>query len=145
LFHPAAATMMNKKQIQLKKKEKERKATEGKATKMTPEQKKKSEADRNAYVCAVCKQSFMVNAKVSQLQQHVDAKHAKQAGGLLHCFPAAAELQKAEAAALAKAEREQAGKAAATTGGGAAAAPAKKKEEDPLAHLTAALGSSKKK
>ena len=91
---------MNKLQIQLKKKEKERKEAAGKKNSSTKEGKAKETAAAQAHVCQSCRQAFMVTAKAKQLQEHADSKHPK----LKHeeCFPELPEMVAAEAAGGAK-------------------------------------------
>ena len=50
---------------QLKKKEKERKAAGKVGTPLSAAAKAKSAADAQAFLCAVCRQTFPVNVKVS--------------------------------------------------------------------------------
>lgn len=38
-------------------------------------------------ICTICKSSFMAGQSDSQLQAHVDSKHAKVADGFKTCFP----------------------------------------------------------
>ena len=87
---------MNKLQIQLKKKEKERKDAAGKKSASTKEARASVEAANRGHVCRVCRWAAMVTAKSPQLMQHVDAKHAKLRPE--ECFPEIIEMLAAEAA-----------------------------------------------
>jgi len=51
----------------------------------TEEGKKKSEADKMAHVCQICRQSFIVTAKAQVLVEHAHSKHPKSKE--LECFP----------------------------------------------------------
>ena len=68
---------MNKKQIQLKKKEKERKEAAGVKSATSKESLAKQAKDAAAHICQSCRQTFMVTAKSKHLIEHCDAKHAK--------------------------------------------------------------------
>jgi Zinc-binding len=46
----------------------------------------KSKADANAYMCLVCRQTFMANARDAMLYQHVRAKHPADTDPV-SCFP----------------------------------------------------------
>ena len=70
---------LNKLQQQLKKKEKERKADAGKKQPMTEEVKKKQAADNAAFMCQVCRQTFMVTSTKAALEEHASNKHPKLA------------------------------------------------------------------
>mmetsp|Transcript_41860 Transcript_41860/g.103095 ORF Transcript_41860/g.103095 Transcript_41860/m.103095 type:complete len:99 (+) Transcript_41860:155-451(+) len=90
---------MNKLQIQLKKKEKERKEAAGKkAGPASKEDKAKEMAAAQAHQCAVCRLPFMVTAKARALQEHCDSKHPK----LKHeeCFPELSQMLIDEAAGV---------------------------------------------
>mmetsp|Transcript_15314 Transcript_15314/g.27112 ORF Transcript_15314/g.27112 Transcript_15314/m.27112 type:complete len:99 (-) Transcript_15314:378-674(-) len=76
---------MNKLQIQLKKKEAERKKAAGQKSATSKEDKAKQDANKNAHMCSICRQTFMVNAKAKQLEGHVASKHAKASPE--ECFP----------------------------------------------------------
>ena len=68
------------------------------AANKTPEERKaaaaKAKADSEAVQCAICKQGFMVTAKVKQLMIHCESKHAKE--DPLKCFPCIPKMQAAE-------------------------------------------------
>ncbi len=87
------------------------------AANKTPEERKaaaaKAKADSEAVQCAICKQGFMVTAKVKQLMIHCESKHAKE--DPLKCFPCIPKMQAAEDAL------------AAGAGASGGAAPKKKK------------------
>ncbi len=87
-------------QQQLKKKEKERKAAAGKATPVSAAAKAKSAADAQAFVCAVCRTPFPVNAKAAQLAEHAANKHAKLPEA--QCWPGLEDMRAREAAAKPK-------------------------------------------
>ena len=80
----------------LKKKEKERKAAGGKATAVSATSKAKSQADAQAFVCAVCRTAFPVNVRSDALLQHAVNKHPKLP--VEQAWPQLAELQAKEAA-----------------------------------------------
>ena len=67
----------------------------------TPEERKaaaaKAKADSEAVKCAICKQGFMVTAKVVQLMAHIESKHPKEEPS--KCFPAIDAMREREAAA----------------------------------------------
>ena len=86
---PPAATM-NKKQIQLKKKEKERKEAAGVKSATSKESLAKQAKDAAAHICQSCRQTFMVTAKSKHLVEHCDAKHAKLPRE--QCFPELPEM-----------------------------------------------------
>jgi hypothetical protein len=100
-------------QKKLGKTDEERKAASAKATK-----------DANAFVCLICRQTFMVNARPPLLYQHVLAKHDGIEPG--KCFPVLADFDpsdpKGEKAAAAeklkKAAAAKKKKAKAAAGGG---------------------------
>ena len=96
---------MNKKQIQLKKKEKERKEAAGQKSATSKESLAKQAADSQAHVCQSCRQTFMVTAKAKHLQEHADSKHPK----LKHeeCFPELPAMLAAEAAGGGKASKKK--------------------------------------
>lgn len=77
----------------------------------------KAKLDAAAFMCAVCRQTFMVNAKPSVMYLHVTAKHPAEAANFKQFFPealkdfdpedpdgikAAAEAKKADAARVAR-------------------------------------------
>jgi hypothetical protein len=68
---------MNKKQIQLKKKEKERKEAAGQRSATSKASLAKQAADKSAHVCQSCRQTFMVTAKAKHLVEHAEGKHPK--------------------------------------------------------------------
>ena len=81
---------MNKKQIQLKKKEKERKEAAGVKSATSKESLAKQAKDAAAHICQSCRQTFMVTAKSKHLVEHCDAKHAKLPRE--QCFPELPEM-----------------------------------------------------
>ena len=81
---------MNKKQIQLKKKEKERKDSAGSKTATSKESLVKQAKDAAAHKCVVCLTTFMITAKSKHLAEHCDSKHAKLPRE--RCFPGLAEM-----------------------------------------------------
>ncbi len=81
---------MNKKQIQLKKKDKERKDAAGAKSATSKESLAKQAKDAAAHVCQSCRQTFMVTAKAKHLIEHCDNKHAKLPRE--QCFPELAEM-----------------------------------------------------
>lgn len=99
------AATMNKKQIQLKKKEKERKEAAGQKSATSKESLAKQAADSQAHICQSCRQTFMVTAKAKHLQEHADSKHPK----LKHeeCFPELPAMLAAEAAGGGKASKKK--------------------------------------
>ena len=86
---------MNKKQIQLKKKEKERKDAAGVKSATSKESLAKQAKDASAYVCQSCRQTFMVTSKSKQLIEHCDAKHPKLPRE--QCFPELPDMLAREA------------------------------------------------
>eukprot|EP00197_Chlamydomonas_leiostraca_P014794 CAMPEP_0202871682 /NCGR_PEP_ID=MMETSP1391-20130828/19397_1 /ASSEMBLY_ACC=CAM_ASM_000867 /TAXON_ID=1034604 /ORGANISM="Chlamydomonas leiostraca, Strain SAG 11-49" /LENGTH=74 /DNA_ID=CAMNT_0049552561 /DNA_START=61 /DNA_END=285 /DNA_ORIENTATION=- len=54
------------------------------------EGKKKSEADKLAHICQICRQSFIVTAKAAQLVEHAHSKHPKSTEA--ECFPELPEM-----------------------------------------------------
>ena len=56
----------------------------------TPEERKaasdKAKQDASAYMCKICRQTFMVNAKASLLYLHVTAKHDDKSATPWDCF-----------------------------------------------------------
>lgn len=76
---------MNKKQIQLKKKEKERKEAAGQRSATSKASLAKQAADKSAHVCQSCRQTFMVTAKAKHLVEHAEGKHPKMRPE--ECFP----------------------------------------------------------
>ena len=104
--------------LQLKKKEKERKAAGKTATPVSKEAKAKSAADAQAFLCAVCRQTFPVNVRVrpsravhathttpadvtppapqaALLAEHAASRHPKLPEP--QCFPGLAAMRDAEA------------------------------------------------
>jgi hypothetical protein len=74
----------------------ERKEASGKAVALTPEQRAKMASDAAAFICAVCKASFIVTTKSPTLIQHVEAKHPKLAPA--QCWPNLEAMKAAEEA-----------------------------------------------
>ena len=87
---------MNKKQIQLKKKEKERKDGAGVKSATSKESLAKQAKDASAYICQSCRQTFMVTSKSKQLIEHCDGKHPKLPRE--QCFPELQDMIAREAA-----------------------------------------------
>lgn len=46
----------------------------------------KAKQDASAYMCKICRQTFMVNAKASLLYLHVTAKHNDKKDSPTECF-----------------------------------------------------------
>lgn len=88
--------VMNKKQIQLKKKEKERKDGAGVKSATSKESLAKQAKDASAYICQSCRQTFMVTSKSKQLIEHCDGKHPKLPRE--QCFPELQDMIAREAA-----------------------------------------------
>ncbi|EQC27508.1 hypothetical protein SDRG_14709 [Saprolegnia diclina VS20] len=84
---------MNKLQMQLKKKEKERKAAGKKGSIVSSETKAKSAADAEAYICSVCRQSFSVTSRPPVLVTHAESRHPKLSPE--QCFSSLANVEKA--------------------------------------------------
>ena len=113
---PYASPMgLSKLQQQLKKKEAERKAARcgcpqprdsgrrvltlffsGKATAVSAASKAKSQADAQAFVCAVCRTAFPVNVRSDALEQHAVNKHPKLP--VSQAWPQLEEMKAKEAA-----------------------------------------------
>lgn len=87
---------LSKLQQQLKKKEKERKAAGSKASPTSAAAKAKSAADATAFICAVCRQAFPVNARAAALAEHAANKHPKAAEAT--CWPGLEAMRAEEAA-----------------------------------------------
>ncbi|OQR82840.1 hypothetical protein ACHHYP_15445 [Achlya hypogyna] len=83
---------MNKLQMQLKKKEKERKAAAKKGSIVSSETKAKSAADAQAYVCGICRQSFSVTSRPPVLVTHAESRHPKVSPE--QCFPSLQSVEK---------------------------------------------------
>ena len=118
---------MSKLQQKLYKKEKERKAAAGKKSATSAESKKKAAKDQQAHICAICRQTFPVNATCQLLEQHVASKH--EGKDVVECFPEIVEMR-AEAAAPPKTKGKKkkgggdaGGKAGGGKGGGGAGVP----------------------
>lgn len=98
----------------------------------------KAKADSSAYMCALCRQTFMVNAKPPVLFLHVTSKH-EPGTDPVSCFPTLKDFDPDDPKGLKKAAADKA----------AAAAKAKKKKAaaggdlDDL--LSAGLSTGKKK
>lgn len=60
-------------------------AAEGKAS--SAEDRKKHEQSKNAIQCNVCMQGFPATVRAAELQQHLDARHAKLAKTIADAFP----------------------------------------------------------
>tara|TARA_B100000475_G_scaffold156139_1_gene116962 strand:- start:92 stop:493 length:402 start_codon:yes stop_codon:yes gene_type:complete len=93
-------------------KSQERNAKAAAAAGKSPEEraaaKKKVEQDKTANQCAVCKQTFLVNASDLQLYQHVLTKHDKDASTPEKFFPKLKGYDpNAKAAPAAAAKREK--------------------------------------
>jgi len=86
---------MNKKQIQLKKKDKERKDAAGAKSATSKESLAKQAKDASAHVCQSCRQTFMVTVKSKNLIEHCDCKHPKLTRE--QCFPELKEMLASEA------------------------------------------------
>jgi hypothetical protein len=56
---------------------KEFKALQKQGTKMSAESKAKGAADSQAYMCAVCRQTFSKTTKQNALEEHCENKHKK--------------------------------------------------------------------
>lgn len=98
----------------------------------------KAKKDASAFVCKICRQTFMVNAKPSLLYVHVTAKHADKADTPWDCFDQLVGFEKDDPDMLKK------------NGAVAAVAPVKpkkvvKKDDDLSALLDAGLKVGKKK
>ena len=53
--------------------------------------KAKAEKDSAAFICKICRQTFMVSATPAKLYTHVTAKHDKEAKTPQNCFQEAPE------------------------------------------------------
>lgn len=92
----------------------------------------KAKADASAFMCLLCRQTFMVNAKPPVLLQHVTAKHPGDVDPA-SCFPMLKDLNSNEPKNEAKSEAPKPKKAA------------KKKDADLDDLLNAGLAGGKKK
>jgi|Transcript_16928 hypothetical protein len=94
----AAARLKNMKDAG--KTDEERKAATAKAAK-----------DSCAFVCKICRQTFMINAKPPQLYLHVTTKHPTEAATPVICFDTLVDFDpedpKGEKAAAAEAEKKK--------------------------------------
>ena len=133
---------LSKLQQKLYKKEKERKKLAGKNTALSAESKAKVLRDQQAHICAICRQTFPVNATCVLLEQHAASKHEGKA--VEELFPEIVEMRAAAAAAPAKSQ----GKGGEGKGGkgGAPGKGSAKVDEIPdfLAGATAAAKKKKK-
>ena len=97
--------------------------------------KAKAEKDSAAFICKICRQTFMVSATPAKLYTHVTAKHDKEAKTPQNCFDALAGYDPSAPAP-----------AAAPAVAAAKKPAAKKKDDDLSALLDAGLsGVGKKK
>ncbi|OQS07905.1 hypothetical protein THRCLA_20035 [Thraustotheca clavata] len=83
---------MNKLQMQLKKKEKERKQAAKRGNIVTNETKAKSAADAEAYICGICRQSFSITSRPPVLVTHAESRHPKVSPE--QCFTSLASIEK---------------------------------------------------
>ena len=56
----------------------------------------KAKLDASAYMCKICRQTFMVNAKASLLYLHVTAKHDDKKDNPTECFDSLAGFDPAD-------------------------------------------------
>mmetsp|Transcript_4131 Transcript_4131/g.8676 ORF Transcript_4131/g.8676 Transcript_4131/m.8676 type:complete len:136 (-) Transcript_4131:263-670(-) len=99
----------------------------------------KARLDATAYMCKICRQTFMVNAKLSLLYLHVTAKHDDKKDSPVECFDSLADFDPADPDGKNKA------KSAAAAGPVKPKKSAKKKDDDLASLLDAGLTVSKKK
>ena len=137
-----SAMSLSKLQQKLYKKEKERKKLAGKNTALSAESKAKVLRDQQAHICAICRQTFPVNATCVLLEQHAASKHEGKA--VEELFPEIVEMR-AAAAAPAK-SKGKGGKGKGGKGGAPTKGSAKVDEiPDFLADAGAAAKKKKKK
>ncbi|KAL3768347.1 hypothetical protein ACHAWO_006750 [Cyclotella atomus] len=96
----------------------------------------KAKLDASAYMCKICRQTFMVNAKASLLYLHVTSKHDGTAPDA--CFDSLVGFDPNDP------DGEKAAAAAKAAGPPKPKKVAKKKDDDLDALLSAGLGSKKK-
>ena len=98
----------------------------------------KAKQDASAFMCKICRQTFMVNSKPSLLYLHVTAKHDDKKDNPVECFDSLAGFDPADP------DGKKKGKAAAA-GPVKPKKTAKKKEDDLASLLDAGLSVGKKK
>jgi len=97
----------------------------------------KAKADSSAFMCLICRQTFMVNAKPPTLYLHVTSKH-EPGTDPASCFPSLKDYDPDDPKGLKKAEN-------ASSGGVKPTKAAKKKDADLDSLLDAGLTLGKKK
>lgn len=97
----------------------------------------KAKQDASAYMCKICRQTFMVNAKQSLLYLHVTAKHDDKKDSPVECFDSLADFDPADP--------DGKNKAKAAAAGPVKPKKTKKKDEDLSSLLDAGLSIGKKK
>ena len=98
----------------------------------------KAKQDAAAYMCKICRQTFMVNAKSTLLYLHVTAKHDDKKDNPVECFDSLAGFDPADP------EGKKAAAAAKSAGPGKKKSAKKGGGDDMLSLLDAGLSGGKK-
>eukprot|EP00559_Dactyliosolen_fragilissimus_P001028 CAMPEP_0184860486 /NCGR_PEP_ID=MMETSP0580-20130426/5365_1 /TAXON_ID=1118495 /ORGANISM="Dactyliosolen fragilissimus" /LENGTH=131 /DNA_ID=CAMNT_0027357605 /DNA_START=334 /DNA_END=729 /DNA_ORIENTATION=- len=107
----------------------------GKSTEERKAASAKAQKDSNAFMCKICRQTFMINAKPPTLYLHVTSKH-EEGTNPADCFDSLADYDPNDPKGLKK---------AASASGAVKKKPPKKKEDDLANLLDAGLSVGKKK